>query len=346
MILAAIRDLQWRRRRLAIVVIVTGLVLALSVVMSGLSNAFRSEVDRTLDRQGADVWVAKAGADGPFSSGLGLVADDVAAVLAAPGVEQAAPLLYLPITFRHDGTVIDAGVFGVVAGDLDGLPADVAAPGPREVVVPRSVGADVGDVLTLSNVEFTVSGVVDRASLYAGSPTLFVDIEEARSVFLNGLPATSLVLVRGDPTLPPTLEAFDRGQTEIDLTRPLEGATASIDLMKFMLWAVAALVVGSVIFVSVLERTRDIAIFKATGSSNAAIGVGVCVQSVIITGIAAVLGSATALIMAPRFQMDVEIPVSAWFTLPIVALCIGLVSGMFGLRRVAAVEPASAFAGA
>jgi putative ABC transport system permease protein len=175
---------------------------------------------------------------------------------------------------------------------------------------------------------------------------VFVEIEEARSVFLNGLPATSLVLVRGDPTLPPTLEAFDRAQTETDLIRPLEGATASIDLMKFMLWAVASLVVGSVIFVSVLERTRDIAIFKATGSSNAAIGVGVCVQSVIITSIAALLGSVTALLMAPRFQMDVEIPVSAWFTLPIVALCIGLISGLFGLRRVATVEPASAFAGA
>ena len=43
MLLAALRDLQWRRRRVAITVIGTGLLLAMTLVLTGLSASFRVE---------------------------------------------------------------------------------------------------------------------------------------------------------------------------------------------------------------------------------------------------------------------------------------------------------------
>ena len=49
MLLAAWRDLQWRRRRFLIAVLGTALVFAMTLVLAGLSAAFVNEVDRTID---------------------------------------------------------------------------------------------------------------------------------------------------------------------------------------------------------------------------------------------------------------------------------------------------------
>ena len=38
--------------------------------------------------------------------------------------------------------------------------------------------------------------------------------------------------------------------------------------MRILLWIVAACIVGSIVYVSAIERTRDFAVFKATGASN------------------------------------------------------------------------------
>ena len=68
MLLAALRDLQWRRRRFLIVVLGTALVFAMTLVLAGLSAAFGNEVDRTVTTTGADEWAIVVGATGPFNS--------------------------------------------------------------------------------------------------------------------------------------------------------------------------------------------------------------------------------------------------------------------------------------
>ena len=77
MIFAALRDLQWRRRRIVIAIVGTGLVFAMSLLMSGLANSFSVEVNRTLDRQGAQAWVILATSPGAFSPGSFLLPGDV-----------------------------------------------------------------------------------------------------------------------------------------------------------------------------------------------------------------------------------------------------------------------------
>ncbi len=66
MLFAALRDMQWRRRRLLIAIISTGLVFAMTLVLTGLANGFRVEAQRTVDSMGVDAFVVKAGAAGPF----------------------------------------------------------------------------------------------------------------------------------------------------------------------------------------------------------------------------------------------------------------------------------------
>src|ERR1700756_3223718 len=92
MLSAALRDMQWRRRRLVIAILSTGLVFAMTLVLTGLANGFRVEAQRTVDSLGIDLFVVKSGAAGPFLGATPFPHTDLARVEAEPGVAAAAPL--------------------------------------------------------------------------------------------------------------------------------------------------------------------------------------------------------------------------------------------------------------
>jgi putative ABC transport system permease protein len=354
MLRAALRDLQWRRRRFAITIVGTALVFAMSLLMSGLSNSFVVEVDRTLHTMAADRWVTRDDAAGAFSPGSFLTPDDIAVLTTArDGVDDAAPVLFgnaAAETAPDDSAneVLNVTVFGVVPLRV-GAPHDVvsgtAELGAGEVLVPRSLGKHVGDSLRVGGSDFVVTGVVEAASLLAGTPTVTVTIEEAQRLLLGGQPLASMVVTSGVPALPDGYTSFTLTEARADLLRPMKNATKSIDFVKMLLWLVAALIVASVVYLTVLERSRDFAVFKATGVSNTAIGAGICLQAVIIAVVASILGVGLALLLAPFFPMQVNIDTAAMLTLPALAVVVGIAAGLIGVARTARVAPATAFGG-
>lgn len=64
----------------------------------------------------------------------------------------------------------------------------------------------------------------------------------------------------------------------------------ALSYMSVLLWGVAALIVGSLIYLSALERTRDFAVFKALGVTTAMVLAGLALQAVAVAVAAAVLG--------------------------------------------------------
>ena len=67
MLLAALRDLQWRRRRFIITAIGTALVFAMTLLLSGLAEAFQDEGRSWIRSLGADLLVVDAGQAGPLT---------------------------------------------------------------------------------------------------------------------------------------------------------------------------------------------------------------------------------------------------------------------------------------
>ena len=175
---------------------------------------------------------------------------------------------------------------------------------------------------------------------------MFVTLEQAQRLTTGGQNRASMVVTKGVPTvLPPGLRAFEFDEVARDLARPLHNATSSIELIRGLLWAVAGLIVASVIYLSALERSRDFAVFKATGSSTGAIAVGMFLQAVVISLAASTIGTLLATVMAPRFPMDVSISRGSVLFLPVLAVVVGAIASLVGLRRVVSVEPAAAFGG-
>src|SRR5262245_16858103 len=112
MLSAALRDMQWRRRRLVIAIASTGLVFAMTLVLTGLANGFRVEAQRTVDSMGVDAFVVKAGAAGPFLGSTPFAQVDLVRVQGAPGVVAAAPLATAASTIREGTSMRNATAFG------------------------------------------------------------------------------------------------------------------------------------------------------------------------------------------------------------------------------------------
>jgi putative ABC transport system permease protein len=347
MLLAALRDLQWRRKRFAITVIGTALVFAMGLLMSGLANAFSVEIDRTLQQTEGDRWVAPTGVPGPFSAGTNVTLDGGDLVARFPGATRADPLLFTRTVAKVTGKNVDINLFGTVP---DGLGAPKPSHGRKpiksgEALVASRLAA-VGDHFVIMGLSFEVVGTVGKASLVAGSPSVFLTLADAQRLSTNGQNVASMIVLKGVPTsVPAGMTAFDNRQTHADLARPLGNATRSIELIRILLWLVAALIVASVIYLSALERTRDFAVFKSAGVPTASIGAGLALQAVVIALTASVVGGGIALLLAPSFPMDVVISSGALMFLPALAIIVGLVASLAGLNRVAKVQPALAFGG-
>ena len=333
MIRAALRDLQWRRKRFVIAMAGVGLVFAMSLIMTGLAASFSREVDRTLDAVGGETWAVSDQASGPFTSFNPVPVE-------AGGVD-AEPMMVLRQTVRVAGDVIDVVVLGRSQSG-----AGVGVGRGQAVVDEALVGAEVGSQLSLGGLTFEITGSVSGQRLFAGLPTVYISLADAQQIGVRGQPLATAFLYATAPSAAPVgLRLMTRDEVKRDVLRPLENALASIRLMKVLLWIVAATIIGSVLYLQAMERTRDFAVFKATGTSTAAIGAGLALQAIVLSLAAAVLAAILAVLLAPIFPMNIEIPTTGFLLLPVVTVAVGLLASLIALRKTATVEPALAFGG-
>src|SRR2546430_3869542 len=91
MLIAALRDMQWRKRRFVIAILSTSIIFAMTLALTGLANGFRVEADKTVDSLGVDLFLVKAGASGPFVGATPFAPADLRRIAATPGVVAAVP---------------------------------------------------------------------------------------------------------------------------------------------------------------------------------------------------------------------------------------------------------------
>lgn len=345
MLLVTLRDLQWRSRRFLIAGIGAATVFALTLVMAGLVASFETEPQRVLDAAGADAWVLPAGVEGAFATISVLPETTVAAVRAEPGVRQAWPVVVVHHTVEL-GSTKDVEVLAYDEGGLGEPPlrSGRLPRGPLELVADRTLGARVGQRLSLAGKDFRVVGLTSGLTMNGGQPMLYTRLHDAQKTFVGGAPVISAVLTEGVPTrLPAGLQARTVATTKGDMIRPIASALRSVRLTLYLLWGVAALVVGSVLYLSALERVRDFAVYKATGWTTRDLALGLAAQAVLLSTAASLAGIVVAQLMLPAFPMEFGVPASARLLLPAVGAAVGLLASAVGLRRAVGVQPALAF---
>ena len=344
MLIAALRDLQWRKRRFVIAIVGTGLVFAMTLVLTGLAYGFKVEATRTVDSLGLDGFLVKSGATGPFLGSSTFPATK----LQVPGVDIAVPLVYGSATTPDGDSARSVNVFGAPERG-PGIPAMRSGrppSEPHEAAVSSTMHRSIGDTVEVGTRNLQVVGIVDDSTALAGQPNVFLTVAGAQKLLFSGQSLISSIGVKGIPARAPSgFKLVDRAGAIDDLLRALKGARQAMTLMAGLLWVVAALIVGSMIYMSALERTRDCAVFKAVGVPTRSILSGLAMQAVIVAVLAALLGGVLSVLLGPLFPMRVDIPRAAFLLLPVVAITIGVLASLAGLRRAVTVDPALAFGG-
>ncbi|MGB0963263.1 MAG: ABC transporter permease [Mycobacterium sp.] len=348
MLIAALRDMQWRKRRFVIAVLSTAIIFAMTLVLTGLANGFRVEAERTVDAIGVDMYLVKEGASGPFVGATPFAPTELGRIVAAPGVVAAAPLAYAGGTITEGDKTRNADLFGAPERG-PGMPvtSEGRAPStPDEVAVSSTLGRQVGDDIEIASTKLRVVGIVENSTALANLPNIFLTTAGAQELVYGGQPLVSSIGIRGNLNeVPKGYQAFDRDGAIADLLRPLKVAVDAITIVAVLLWIVAALIVGSVIYLSALERLRDFAVFKAIGVPTRNVAAGLAMQSVIVALLAALVGVGLSKLLAPLFPMQVIVPGEAFVALPVIAVVIGLAASATGLHRAVSVDPALAFGG-
>lgn len=349
MLVAALRDLQWRRRRFLIAVIGTSLVFGLTLLMTGVSSGFAAETKGTVDGMRVDGWFVREGAAGPFLGAAPMFDGEVFAISGVDGIEEAAAVVTTRKSVLVDGTEVDANLFGSSSTEL-GMPEPTSGRAPAErgevLISSRLEGFGIGDELPIAGTPFEVVGEVSGASALAGAPNVYLLLPDAQAIGFAGQPVASAIAYRGAPTsVPEGFQLADHEAARADLLRAVEKAKSSITLITALLWAVAAAIIGAVVYLTVLERQRDFAVFKAVGVATRSILGGLALQAAILAVVSALFGSVIGTLLTPVFPMLVSLELQAHLLLPFVAVAVGLLASLVGLRRVVATDPALAFGG-
>jgi putative ABC transport system permease protein len=320
----------------------------MTLVLTGLANGFRVEAQRTVDSMGVDAFVVKAGAAGPFLGSTPFAEVDLARVAASPGVKAAAPLATAAEPIREGTSARNSTAFGAPAHGpgMPQLSEGQPPTAPDEVAVSSTLGRHIGEDLQVGTHTLRIVGIVPNATALAKQPCIFLTTEGLQQLAYNGQPIITSIGIVGTPKqLPDGYQTVDKTAGVNDLLRPVKVALGSITIVAVLLWIVAVLIVGSMVYLSALERLRDFAVFKAIGVPARSILAGLALQAVAVALLAAVLGVILAQLLAPLFPMIVVVPASAYISLPLVAIVIGLLASLAGLRRAVSVDPALAFGG-
>jgi putative ABC transport system permease protein len=181
---------------------------------------------------------------------------------------------------------------------------------------------------------------------FAGIPRVTVSFRTAQRLGLDGRRLATAIVTRGTPaSVPPALTLLGNDEVAEDLARPINPAKQTIGLLRFLLWLVAAGIIGAIVYLSVLERVGDFAVLKAIGVSARHLLTALLLQAVLLSLLAAALAVGLQAAIAPAVAMSVEVPATTFLTLPLVAVLVGAAASALALRRAISVDPALAFSG-
>jgi putative ABC transport system permease protein len=347
MLTVTLADLAYRYRQFLIAVVGAGVVMAMALLLAGLVGGFGSEIQQTMGGVGGDHWVLATASAGRIQQVAVFPQTESAVVSHAPGVTQASPLVLLPQEVaRVNGKLMTVVVIGAPIGGL-GDPAVTSGSrlsAPGQVVVNSGTGATVGSQMEIGATSFHVVGVVQNRTLLGGTSVVYMPLVSAQSVGLGGRPLITAVVTKGAPqTVPAGLQAFTTPVAEQRTLDSLASAVSSIDNTKILMWVIAGIIIAALLYVSALQRVRDFAVLKALGSSTLLLLGSLALQSVFVALLAAAFAAFISNFMGGIFQQPVAIPGSAFVSLPIIAVVVGLIASLVALRQATGADPAAAF---
>jgi putative ABC transport system permease protein len=358
-VFVALRDLRFARGRFALMGAVVALITMLVVLLSGLTAGLGRGNTSAITDLPADHLVFSAPTDGAkltfTESSISPAVQQMWANVA--GVQSAQPIAISMSRAAVDQRTSGVAVFAVTPGSS--LAPDVA---PGQVVL-STKAADTLDVttgarITLAGHALTVAAVTGSDE-YSHAPVIWTTTTDAPTSGRQPGDATILALTTTGADSR-ELTAADARLATVTLT-PGDSLAAigsytsengSLQLMRVLLFAISALVIGAFFTVWTVQRTGDIAILKAVGASTRYLLIDALGQALALlvtgtalgTAVAAGLGSLVTALGggAVPFVLDL----STVLVPAALMVALGLAGAAASLRSITHVDPLTALGSA
>ncbi|MHA6783220.1 ABC transporter permease [Pseudonocardia saturnea] len=234
-------------------------------------------------------------------------------------------------------------------------PGSALAPGavtPGGVVLStgaaEALGAGPGDTVTLAGVALRVTAVSGDGA-YSHTPVVWTGLDDWQHLTPGDTPATVIALTTTGPVdlAWADAELGTRTLSRADSLSAIGSYTAengSLQLMRGLLFAISALVIGAFFTVWTIQRSGDIAVLKALGAGTGYLLRDALGQAVVLlvsgtalgTGLAAALGAVAS--NTVPFLLDT----TTMLFPAIVIIVLGALGAGLSIRRITAVEPLTA----
>lgn len=352
------------RRRATLTVLGVAASLLLVLVLDGIFAGAIERVTSYIRSSPAEVFVSQGGVRTMHMSASALPADTADVLAAVPGVAWAAPIGFTSGSISGPAGRQLSYLIGYDAATGRGGPAALVAgraPGAGEAVLDEQaadrLGVGLGETFTALGTPVRAVGFSTGGSSITNT-TVFVDAAQFARIRDDRV---SYVLVDADPgTAPEVVADRIRGETpgvtvqtreEFARSEARVVTDMSADLLRLMsaiglLIALAVIALG--LMTATLDRLRDFAVLKALGARTGRLAGAVTMQVVLTVTLAVAVATAVALALGwalPRVAPAVQISVTAAAVAQtsVSALVVGLVAALWPLRRIAALDAASAF---
>jgi putative ABC transport system permease protein len=359
----ALQEIRRKKLQFGLIILIVGLVVYLLVMIGALGSGLMSAMSGAVGSFSADLVVFSADSNNSFLRSE-LTSDQRGAIAGLLGAERTGAVGYMVATAQRAAGSEEVALFGFQTGSIaePAVRSGRLVQGQDEILIDRSLSRSSGlrldDVIVmrsaLKDYEFTIVGEVDSGQ-FLGLPAAWVGIDRWREMRYpgqaNDAPAASVLLIRdGGSDVRDQVEGAV-GNTSVATksaainsiggVKQQQQVVMTIELFGFV---IGALVVGSFFFVLTMQRSYEIAIFKAMGASNWWV-FGQLIRQVTFVALAGVaLGIPLAVLTAAAIPSDVplEVTAGAFLTGGISITVAALLGAVFSARQVVRVNPISA----
>lgn len=356
------RNLTGDRRRLLASVLGIGLAVMLILLLDGMWGGIRAQTRLYTDKAGADLYVLQDGMHDLYDGGvLPLAAVDE--IMTTPGVDWAEPVRGTYVILELHGTKLAPYVVGTAPGAPGGawsIGEGRAVAADDEIVV-DSVLADRHDITVGDRIDVMGRGfdVVGLSSDTSGFMTSYVFVTHAATDQLFAESGTTSYVLVGTADPGPVRDRLAAGGfntlTSDEIATNAEGLATGIfggplRLMVIVAFGAGTLIIALTAYTAITEHTRDYGVVKALGGSRGRL-VGMAVTQTFVLALLGLLAGGLLflvgreIIIEARPQFDVAVTFGSVVRAAVAALVMALVAAIVPARRLAHLDPATAYRG-
>lgn len=352
-----------------------GLLFAVVLAMGGIYRGLVADATGLIDAIDADLWVVQRDTRGPFAerSTVPRSLEDRLRVL--DGVASARTFTYATLQRGDLDHPVRVGLVGLSWPQDRGQDLPLLAGRPfdlphREIIVDKTLGRGVGDLIELGEDAYEVVGITHGFVSSGGDAIAFVTERDAANILgwmapearrLGGNAAGDVlpgaVIVQLLPGVDPvTTQARLAGwadvtvwtqeqQRDLLLHGVVDKARQQLGLFRVLLSVVSAIVVALILYNMTVAKTHEIALIKLMGGRTRVIVSMILQQSLMLGGIGYAVALAIGYLTFDYFPRRVVItPVELGGVFALVFV-ISVVASLAGIVRALRIPPTLVLAG-